>query len=107
MLEAVGILTIFMFVLGLSYFATKQIARMKQGDFYHKNLKVIEVLQLCPGQYLYLVEIGGNYYLFSGTKEHLAYCMEIAKEDLVLEEIPTIPFKEQLLGLLKGKEEHK
>ncbi len=106
-LEIVILILIFIGVLALTYFATKKIAMLNSGINYNKNMKIIETIQLVQGQYLYIVEIGGEYHLIgSSQKGNICYCTNIDGQLLNLEEHITPNFKEQLSILMKGKQKN-
>lgn len=109
--EMLTLILVFGIVLFLAYILTKKLAVLKQGASYNKNLKIIEVLSLAPGQHLYIVKIGEDYHLMSGTKERLTYCMPLEKEKLCLEQSEQKPFEHYMRELTKdlgkGKREKK
>lgn len=99
------LLIILVGVFGLTYVVTKKIATVSKGMSHNKNMQIIEVLQLVPGQYLYIVKIGETYHLLSSTqKGRISYCRELEKEGIKIQEITEVPFKEQLSHLMKGKQ---
>ncbi|MHC1750495.1 MAG: flagellar biosynthetic protein FliO [Cellulosilyticaceae bacterium] len=109
--EMLTLILVFGIVLFLAYIITKKMAVLKQGASYNKNLQIVEVLSLAPGQHLYIVKIGEEYHLMSGTKERLNYCIPLDKEKLCLEQPEQKPFEHYMRELTKdlgkGKREKK
>lgn len=106
MLETIILLVIFIGVLALTYIATKKIADIKQGGVSRKNLQIIEALPLAVGQYLYIVKIGEEYHLFSGTKEKLSHCFKLNEEGIDLSHLDKTSFDEYLKKFTKAKGEN-
>lgn len=103
-IEIITLLVIFIGILVLAYIGTKKIADIKQGGALRKNLQIVEVLPLATGQYLYIVKIGQEYHLFSGTKEMISHCFKIDEENLDLSYSEIAPFNEYLKKFMKMKE---
>ena len=104
-LEFLLLLLIFIGVLALTYFVTKKMAVLNKNMTHNTNMKVIETIQISQGQYLYIVEIGGEFHLIGNSqKGHICYCTKLDKGSLNLEENITSGFKEQLSILMKGKQ---
>ncbi len=74
-LEVIFLLISFVAVLVVAFVVTKNIGRLKSSG--QKNMHIIEVLPVAFGQYLYIIEVGGAYHLFSGNKERLVYCTQL------------------------------
>lgn len=106
MLELLLLLGVFSGILFLTYIVTKKLAVFKQGQFSGKNMHVIEVIQLGLGQYIYIVQIGKEYHLFSATKEKVQYCQRIDGENLHIEPIQNIDFKQYLTKYRHEKQEN-
>ncbi len=104
--DIIVLLALFIGVLYLAYFLTKRIGKAGELMVSNRNMKLVEVMGLTHGQYLYIVMIGKKYYLFSGTKENVQFCMELD------EEMITIPNKNEksfihYLNIMKDKQEKK
>ena len=70
-LELIFLCIIFIGVLWLTYFVTKKIGTANQNMHVNKNMKIIEVLPLMQGQYLYIVKVGEGYYLIGGNNRYI------------------------------------
>ena len=48
--QLLGVLVIFVFVLGITYVATRWIAGYQKAHLFNKNLRIIETLRLTPNK---------------------------------------------------------
>ncbi|MGL6174347.1 MAG: flagellar biosynthetic protein FliO [Cellulosilyticaceae bacterium] len=103
-LGTIILLVMFIGVLILSYIVTKKLGDFKQGGVRRKNLQIVEVLPLAGGQYLYIVKVGMEYHLFSGTKDSLRHCFKLEEEKLDLAGAEKTPFDDYLKKFVKAKE---
>jgi flagellar protein FliO/FliZ len=104
--DIIVLLALFVGVLYLAHFLTKRIGKASELMVNNRNMKLIEVMCLSQGQYLYIVRIGEKYHLFSGSKENIRYCMELDKEMI------TMPDKNEksfihYLNIMNDKQEKK
>ena len=105
MFELVLLILIFLGILALTYFVTKKMALFNKRMAHHKNMEVIEVLQLMQGQYLYIVKIGSEYHLIgSSQKGNICYCTQLDEEGFNFDQIATKSFGDQLSHLMKGRQ---
>lgn len=95
MWEIMGLLLVFVFVIGSAYFITKKIALIGSHRMQGKNLEIIESLQLGISQMIHLVRVGDKVLIIGVTKDKITYLSEVDKDtvnlDLYkkLEETPT------------------
>ncbi len=102
-LELGMLILIFIGILLLTYFVTRQMAGFNKHMMYNKNMKIVEVVQLTQGQYLYLVKIGEEIHLIgSAQKGNISYCTKIEDLNLKFEEKPEMNFANQLSYFMKG-----
>lgn len=106
-LELVILAAIFIGVLGLTYFVTKKLGSMNKQMSFNKNMKIVEVISLMQGQYLYIVQVGDSYHLIGCTqKGNMNYFKEINPESLNIEEVTSMSFQENFMYFVKGKQQH-
>ncbi len=84
--ELLFFLVSFIVVTVTALFFTKGLTRFKMQGVGQKNMQIIEALPVAFNQYLYIVRIGEDYHLFSGTKEKLEYCTHLDKTNIKLQE---------------------
>lgn len=80
-----GIILVFLFILGLSYLATKFIGNSSLLQQKNKNIQVIETYKLAPNKYIQIVRVGKKYIALGIGKEEIEFLSEISDEDLLLE----------------------
>ena len=104
-IELIFLCIIFIGVLWLTYFVTKKIGMANQNMHVNKNMKIIEVLPLMQGQYLYIVKVGEGYYLIGCTqKGNITYLKQLEEDKLNLDETIGTSFQQQFMHFMKGKQ---
>ncbi len=102
--DFIVLFVIFIGVLFLTYYATKKMAAFNKKMTFNKNMQIIEVLQLGQGQYLYIVQVGGEYHLFGVAKENVSYCVKLDEDKLDLLAKEEKSFHEYFNQFIKGKQ---
>ena len=80
------VLIMFVFVLGITYFTTKYIAKIQKGQMSNKNMELIDTLRISNNKYLQIVRVGERYYCMAVCKETVTMLGEVQKEELVFYE---------------------
>ena len=73
---------IFIFVLALTYFATKLTAGLQKGRLAGSNVEVLETFKIAPTKYIQVVRIGGRYFSYVVCKDTVTLLGEMTKEDI-------------------------
>ena len=108
MLEMLFLCMVFIGVLGLTYFVTRKIGGFSKQMNVNKNMKIIEILPLMQGQYLYIVKIGKGYHLMGcAQKGSITYLKELDTNEIDLEEIKSRSFQEYFGDMMKGGQKAK
>ena len=81
-LQLIGVLLIFIFVLGATYFATRLIACYQKGQIFNKNLKVIETLKITPNKFIQIIEAGEEYLVIAIGKDEVRLLTKLTGEQL-------------------------
>jgi len=81
--QLVSVALIFIFVLVITYFTTKWIAKYQQGIVTNKNIKVIETFRVTNNKYIQIIEIGTKYLAISICKDTINVLTELEKEQLI------------------------
>ncbi len=81
-LQLIGVLLIFIFVLGATYFATRLIAGYQKGQSFNKNLKVIETLKITPNKFIQIIEAGEEYLVIAIGKDEVRLLTKLTGEQL-------------------------
>ena len=106
LIELLGVFVIFIGVMGIAYWMSKKIGMMNKEISFHKNMKVVEILPLMQGQYLYIVKVGTTYHLMGcSQKGNMVYLKEVDEAQLNLDEIKNKSFQEHFVHFMKRKQE--
>ena len=85
--QLIGVLVIFVFVLLITYVATRWIAGYQKGHSFNRNLKVIETLKVTQNKYIQIVEAGNEYLVIAIGKDEIRLLTKLTEEQL--KEVPT------------------
>ena len=81
-IQLIGVLVIFLFVLGVTYVATRWIAGYQKTHSFNRNLKIIETLRLTPNKYIQIIEAGDEYLVIAIGKDEVQLLTKLTKEQL-------------------------
>ena len=81
-LELLGVLLIFLFVLVITWLATRYMANFQKSKNAGNNMQVIETISIGNGKYLSLVALGEIYLVVSVGKDEVPLISKITKEEL-------------------------
>ncbi len=73
-MQLIGVLIIFIFVLVITYVATRWIAGYQKGQSFNRNLKVIEYIQI--------IEAGDEYLVIAHGKDEVRLLTKLTREQL-------------------------
>ncbi len=76
------VLLIFIFVLALTYFATKLTAGLQKGRLAGSNVEVLETFRIAPTKYIQVVKIGRKYYSYVVCKDTVTLLGEMTEDDI-------------------------
>ncbi len=98
--DLLTVLFIFVFVLALTYFATRYIANYQRGKSVGRNIEVLESYRVTSNKYLQIVRTGRKYLVIGIGKDEIHVLAELSEEELTLpsekEETDMLSFKELL-----------
>lgn len=80
--QLMGVLLIFVFVLILTYFCTRWIARYQKGISANKNIKVIETYRITNNKFIQILEVGSICLVIAICKDTVTLLCEITKDEL-------------------------
>ena len=89
-IQLLGVLVIFVFVLGITYAATRWIAGYQKAHSFNRNLRIIETLRLTTNKYIQIVEAGDEYLVIAIGKDEVQLLTKLTGEQL--KEIPSEQF---------------
>lgn len=82
LLQLVGALIIFMFVLVITYLTTRWMGQYQKGRSHNKNLRIVETISVGNNTFISIVEAGTRYLVVSISKEQTRLLTELTKEEL-------------------------
>ena len=74
---------IFIYVLALTYFATKLTAGLQKGRLAGSNVEILETFKIAPTKYIQVVRIGNKYFSYVVCKDTVTLLGEMTEEDIV------------------------
>ncbi|MCI9209204.1 MAG: flagellar biosynthetic protein FliO [Eubacterium sp.] len=108
-MQLIGVLIIFLFVLAVTYVATRWIAGYQKEHSYNKNLKIIETLRLTTNKYIQIVQAGEEYLVIAIGKDEVRLLTKLTQEqlrELPSEEFPAGVGPESFKELLEKFKKH-
>lgn len=98
--QLLTVILIFIFVLALTYFATKLTAGLQRGRLAGSNVEILETYKIAPTKYIQVVKIGKKYFSYVVCKDTVTLLGEMAEDDITAPgreetgQAATINFKE-------------
>ena len=92
--ELITVSIIFVFVLALTYFATKFVGNYQKTKLAGNNIQVLETFRISNSKYLQIIKIGEKHFAISVCKDTITYLGDLNAEDLVFRN-PSKEFKLQ------------
>lgn len=83
-LQFTTVLIIFIFVLGITWVATRWIANVQNGKTYGTNIEVVETYRLTANKYIQIIKTGEKYLAVAICKDTVTMLAEIPAEQIHL-----------------------
>ena len=80
--QLLTVILIFIFVLALTYFATKLTAGLQKGRLAGSNVEVLETFRIAPTKYIQVIRIGGKYFSYVVCKDTVTLLGELTDDDI-------------------------
>ncbi|MBQ8596557.1 MAG: flagellar biosynthetic protein FliO [Lachnospiraceae bacterium] len=80
------VLILFVFVLLITYWTTKWIARYQKGKAGAGNLEVIETCRISSNKYVQILRAGEKYLVIAIGKDEIHMLAELTEDELVIRE---------------------
>lgn len=80
--QLITVTIIFIFVLVLTYVATKFTAEIQKGKMSKSNIDIVETLKIAPTKYIQIVKIGEKYFSYVVCKDTVTLLGEISESDV-------------------------
>lgn len=98
--QLITLLIVFVFVLALTFYATKFMAKMQRNQFRNSNIQVIETFRLSNTKYIQIVKLGKKYVAIAVGKDTVTYLTDLDESELelnkALEKTNNLEFQEIL-----------
>lgn len=98
--QLITLLIVFAFVLALTFYATKFMAKMQRNQFRNSNIQVIETFRLSNTKYIQIVKLGKKYVAIAVGKDTVTYLTDLDESELelnkALEKTNNLEFQEIL-----------
>lgn len=98
--QLITLLIVFVFVLALTFYATKWMAKIQKSQFKNSNIEVIETFRLSNTKYIQIVKLGEKYVAIAVGKDTVTFLTELDESQLdltkAMEGTNTLEFQEIL-----------
>lgn len=81
--QLITLILIFVFVIGLSYFATRLVGNVQKEKLKGSNIKILETMKISNTKYIQVVEIGSKCFAIAVCKDTVTYLCELNSDDLM------------------------
>ena len=108
-IQLIGVLFIFIIILGATYYTTKWIGSYQQINMQNKNLQIVESVKVGTNKFICLVKAGKEYLVVAVGKDEISLLTKLKEEQL--SDIPTMDTslqnpKESFKDVLDKMKEH-
>lgn len=73
---------VFIFVLVLTYFSSKLIAKIQKQQMMNSNIRIVETMKVMNNKYLMIIESAGKFFLVSVCKDSISLIGELDKDEI-------------------------
>lgn len=94
--QFITVLLIFLFVLVITYFVTKWLARFQKTQITGRNIEIVETQRISATKYIQIVRIGDRYFAMAVCKDTVTVISEIDEGEISFiseEQGTTLDFK--------------
>ena len=81
-IQLLGVLLIFLFILGATYFTTKWIGSYQQINMRNKNLQIVESIKIGTNKFICLIKAGEIYLVVAVGKDEVTMLAQLTEEQL-------------------------
>lgn len=82
-LQLLSLVLVFVFILVITFFTTKWIAKHQQGVLSDRNIRVIETFRVTNNKFIQIIEVGTKYLVISVCKDTIQILTELKEDQLV------------------------
>ena len=110
--QLLTLLIIFIFVLAVTYYATRFVGNYQKNKLSGSNINILETMRIATNKYIQIVKIGSRVFAIAVAKDTVSYLCELDEDELIYKEsssgkmlINNDNFKEILEKFKKDKPE--
>ncbi len=81
--QLIGIILIFAFVLGATFFTTRWIANYQKTTTRNRNIRVVETCRLTTNKYIQIVQVGEKYLAIAVSKDTITVLAELNGDEII------------------------
>ena len=81
--QLLTVVIIFIFVLVLTYIATRFTAELQKGKMANSNIDIVETFKIAPTKYIQIARIGEKYFSYVVCKDTVTLLGELTKNDVL------------------------
>lgn len=81
-IQLLGVLLIFLFILGATYFTTKWIGSYQRINMRNKNLQIVESIKIGTNKFICLIKAGEIYLVVAVGKDEVTMLAQLTEEQL-------------------------
>lgn len=82
LIELIGVLVIFVFVLGITYLTTRWMGGFQKGRMKNKNLQIIESISVGGNKTINIICVGKRFFVVAVCKDSVQLISEISEDEL-------------------------
>lgn len=82
--QLIALLIVFIFVLALTFYATKWMAKLQKSQYKNSNVNVIETFRLSNTKYIQIIKLGEKYIAIAVCKDTVTFLTELEEEQINL-----------------------
>lgn len=82
LIQLIGILVIFVFVLVITYATTRWIANYQKTTGKNRNIRVIETFRISNSKYIQIIQTGNKYLAIGVSKDNITLLTELSKDEI-------------------------
>lgn len=79
--QLITVLVIFVLVLGLTYYATRWIAKYQKVNGFGGNIEIVESLRLSTTQCIQIIRVANKYLVIAVSKDQVTLLKELGEEE--------------------------
>lgn len=80
--QLLTLLVVFIFVLALTYFATRWAGNMQKTKMAGRNIQILETMRVSNTKYIQIIKIGSKCFAVAVCKDTITYLSEINEQEL-------------------------